>query len=58
MTGMVDGLEVVAYQTKARPGKGAILITAFGSDEIRERARSLGREYFRAENADPRDGYQ
>lgn len=45
MTGMVNGLDVLAYQTQVCPGRGAILITAFGSDDVKEKARLLGAVY-------------
>jgi CheY-like chemotaxis protein len=42
MPGMVNGLDVLAYQAKVSPGTGAILVTAFGSEDIKDQARSLG----------------
>jgi two-component system NtrC family response regulator len=42
MPGQVNGLDVLACQSRVCPGKGAILLTAFGSDQIKDQALSLG----------------
>lgn len=42
MPGTVNGIDVLTYQNQVSPGTGAILVTAFGSDHVREQARALG----------------
>jgi CheY-like chemotaxis protein len=45
MPGSINGLDVLEYQAGVSPGRCAILITAFGSDQIREQAEALGAVY-------------
>ena len=45
MPGMISGLEVLSHQNRIAPETGAILMTAFGSDQIRSQTRQLGAGY-------------
>jgi len=45
MPGSVNGLDVLQYQAGISPGRCSILVTAFGSDQIREQVRALGALY-------------
>jgi DNA-binding response OmpR family regulator len=45
LPGAVHGLDVVTYHRRVSPGKGAILITGFGSGPLEEKAASLGIDY-------------
>jgi DNA-binding response OmpR family regulator len=42
---MVDGLDILAGHKKVSPEAKSFLITAFGSDEVRKQAASLGAIY-------------
>ena len=46
MPGMIDGLEVLRIQNEVSPGTKTILVTAFGSNQIKNEAMSLGAAYF------------
>ena len=43
MPGMINGLDVLSFQNRITPHAGSILMTAFGSDQIRDQTRRLGR---------------
>jgi DNA-binding NtrC family response regulator len=45
LSGTINGLDVLTYQKQVAPGSGIILMTAFGSDEVRARSVSLGAVY-------------
>ena len=45
MTGMINGLDVLSYQNRIAPQTGSILLTAFGSDQIRNQTEQLGAGY-------------
>jgi CheY-like chemotaxis protein len=45
MPGMVDGLEVLRVQNEVSPGTKTILVTAYGSNQIRFQAAALGAVY-------------
>jgi CheY-like chemotaxis protein len=45
MPGMINGLDVLSFQSRFAPRTGSILMTAFGSDQIRDQARELGASY-------------
>lgn len=45
MTGMVNGLDVLSFQNRIAPQTGSILMTAFGSDQIRDQTKQLGAGY-------------
>jgi CheY-like chemotaxis protein len=45
MPGMIDGLEVLRVQNEVSPGTKAILVTAYGSNQIRYQAAALGAVY-------------
>jgi DNA-binding NtrC family response regulator len=45
MSGTINGLDVLTYQKQVSPGTGMILMTAFGSDEVKNRALSIGAVY-------------
>ena len=45
MPGMINGLDVLFFQNRIAPHTGAILMTAFGSDQIRDQTRQLGAGY-------------
>ena len=45
MPGMVDGLEVLRVQNEVSPGTKTILVTAYGSNQIRYQAAELGAVY-------------
>ena len=42
MPGMVDGLEVLRVQNEVSPGTKTILVTAYGSNQIKFQATALG----------------
>jgi DNA-binding NtrC family response regulator len=42
MPGMVDGLEVLRVQNEVSPGTKTILVTAYGSNQIKFQAAALG----------------
>jgi DNA-binding NtrC family response regulator len=42
MPGMVDGLDVIRYQSRVSPGTGSILITGFGSAPVQSQVHSMG----------------
>jgi DNA-binding NtrC family response regulator len=45
MPGMINGLDVLSFQNRIAPHTGAILMTAFGSDQIRDQTKQLGASY-------------
>jgi CheY-like chemotaxis protein len=45
MPGMVDGLEVLRVQNEVSPGTKTILVTAYGSNQIKFKAAALGAVY-------------
>ena len=45
MPGMINGLDVLSHQNRIAPETGSILMTAFGSDQIRNQTRKLGAGY-------------
>jgi DNA-binding NtrC family response regulator len=45
MPGMINGLDVLSFQSRIAPRTGSILMTAFGSDQIRDQTRELGASY-------------
>jgi DNA-binding NtrC family response regulator len=45
MPGMINGLDVLSHQNRIAPETGSILMTAFGSDQIRNQTRQLGAGY-------------
>lgn len=45
MTGMITGIDVLSYQRRVLPNSRSILITAFGSDQIRKQLREMGADY-------------
>jgi DNA-binding NtrC family response regulator len=45
LPGQLSGLDVLKRFAKISPGKRLILVTAFGSDEIRTEAQALGAFY-------------
>jgi DNA-binding NtrC family response regulator len=45
MPGMISGLDVLSHQNRIAPETGSILMTAFGSDQIRNQTRKLGAGY-------------
>lgn len=45
MPGMVDGLDVLRVQNEVSPGTRTILVTAYGSNQIRTQAEMLGAVY-------------
>ena len=45
MPGMINGLDVLSCQNRIAPHTGSILMTAFGSDQVREQTRQLGAGY-------------
>ena len=45
MPGMISGLDVLSHQNRIAPETGSILMTAFGSDQIRNQMRKLGAGY-------------
>ena len=45
MPGSVNGLDVLQFQAGIRKGTCSILVTAFGSDQIRDRVQALGGFY-------------
>jgi DNA-binding NtrC family response regulator len=45
MPGMINGLDVLSFQNRIAPHAGSILMTAFGSDQIRDQTRRLGAAY-------------
>lgn len=45
MPGMVNGLDVLSFQNRIAPQTGSILLTAFGSDQIRDHTQQLGAGY-------------
>lgn len=46
MPGMIDGLEVLRIQNEVSPGTKTILVTGYGSNQIKNQAMSLGAAYF------------
>jgi DNA-binding NtrC family response regulator len=45
MPGMINGLDVLSFHNRVAPHTGSILMTAFGSDQIRDQTRELGAGY-------------
>ena len=45
MPGMINGLDVLSFQNRIAPHAGSILMTAFGSDQIRNQTGQLGAGY-------------
>lgn len=45
MPGMIDGLDVVRAQNEMSPGTPTILVTGYGSNQIRKQAELLGAVY-------------
>jgi CheY-like chemotaxis protein len=45
MSGMVDGLEVLRVQNEVSSGTKSILVTAYGSSQIKFKAAALGAVY-------------
>lgn len=45
MPGMVTGIEVLSYQRRVSPNSRSILITAFGSDQIKNQIKEMGAYY-------------
>lgn len=45
MPGMINGLDVLSLQNRIASHAGSILMTAFGSDQIRDQTRRLGAAY-------------
>jgi DNA-binding NtrC family response regulator len=45
MPGMINGLDVLSFHNRVAPHTGSILMTAFGSDQIRDQTRVLGAGY-------------
>jgi DNA-binding NtrC family response regulator len=46
LPGIINGLDVLNHCAKSRPGSGLVLITAFGSDDVRLEAEQLGALYY------------
>jgi DNA-binding NtrC family response regulator len=45
MPGMINGLDVLSFHNRIAPHRGSILMTAFGSDQIRDQTSQLGAAY-------------
>ena len=45
MPGMINGLDVLSFHNRVAPKTGSILMTAFGSDQIRSQTTQLGAAY-------------
>ncbi len=45
MPGMINGLDVLSFHNRIAPHTGSILMTAFGSDQIRYQTGQLGAGY-------------
>jgi DNA-binding NtrC family response regulator len=45
MPGMISGLDVLSHQNRIAPETGSILMTAFGSDQIKNQTSKLGAGY-------------
>jgi DNA-binding NtrC family response regulator len=45
MPGMINGLDLLSFQSRIAPRTGSILMTAFGSDQIRDQTKELGASY-------------
>src|SRR5215831_14171155 len=45
LPGRINGMDVLRYQAQKIPGKRLILLTAFGSDDLRAEAEALGALY-------------
>ena len=45
MPGLTDGLDVIACQQRISPGTSCILVTAFGSGQVQQRAEDLDATY-------------
>lgn len=45
-TGSDEGLDILEFTKKRHPNAKVIVMTAYGTDEIRERARELGADHY------------
>jgi len=45
LPGRINGIDVLKHQDATAPGKRLVLITAFGSDEVRTEAEAMGAVY-------------
>jgi DNA-binding response OmpR family regulator len=45
LPGRINGIDVLRHHSQIRPGKRLILLTAFGSDEVRADAEAIGALY-------------
>jgi two-component system, NtrC family, nitrogen regulation response regulator NtrX len=45
LPGKINGIDVLKRQQETLPGKRLVLITAFGSDEVRSQAEAMGAIY-------------
>jgi response regulator RpfG family c-di-GMP phosphodiesterase len=45
MSGSVDGMDVIALQRRLSPATSCILVTAFGSTQLQQRARNQNVTY-------------
>ena len=45
LPGNINGLDVLRHHSKTLPGKRLVLVTAFGSDDVRVAAEELGAFY-------------
>jgi PAS domain S-box-containing protein len=46
LPGRINGMDVLRHHSQMHPGKRLILLTAFGSDEIRAQAEAVGALYY------------
>ena len=45
MPGLIDGMDVISCQQRVSPGTLCILVTAFGSNQLQQRAQTQSVEY-------------
>jgi DNA-binding NtrC family response regulator len=45
LPGKINGIDVLRHQHATTPGKPLVLITAFGSDQVRSEAGAMGATY-------------
>ena len=45
LPGRINGLDVLKWQNAIAPGRRLLLITAFGSDDVRSETETLGAVY-------------
>ena len=45
LPGLVNGLDILKQQNKQSPGAKLLLVTAFGSDEVRRQTENIGAVY-------------